>query len=92
MPMQRLKRACPSDCSSIMGDSPTSLNAVSRTQVSRHRYRDGAVRDGRPIPDAARCHVRDDGPHRRRDTYTHTHSSARTRPAVLDKPLEEPDR
>jgi hypothetical protein len=50
MPMQGLKRACPSDCSSIMGDSPTSLNAVSCCRVSHHRYRDGTVRDGRPIP------------------------------------------
>jgi hypothetical protein len=53
----------------IDGDSPTFLNAVSRAQVNHHRYRDGAVRDGRPIPDAARCHARDDGPHHRRDTY-----------------------
>jgi hypothetical protein len=50
MPMQRLKRAYPSDCSSIMGDSPTSLNAVSCCRGSHHCYRDGAVRDGRPIP------------------------------------------
>jgi hypothetical protein len=48
--MQRLKRACPSDCSSIMGDSPTSLNVVSCCRVSHHRYPDGAVRDGHPIP------------------------------------------
>jgi len=61
MPIWRVKRTCPSDCSSIMGDSPTFPNAVSHRRVNRRRRRDD-VHDGGPIAGADSCHVCDDGP------------------------------